>query len=178
MNEKSSAGGFIGYEYKTITIPRDLEPLYADGYANFGWMPEGADSTPSMTGADTVTLKLKRDRSIRNKAELTRLQLQFEACANDLRTMERSKTTNASITAFSIGLVGTAFMAGSVFAYLGGFLLPSTVLAVPGFLGWIIPYFAYRKVKQARTEKLTPFIEQKYDEIYDTCEKAHGLLAE
>ena len=39
----------------------------------------------------TEFLKLKRDRKIRNKTELTRLQRQFDACATGIRKMENSK---------------------------------------------------------------------------------------
>ena len=177
MNEINSSGNsFIGYEYKDITVGRDMESFYPDGYANFGWSLAGTDADPNPMGNGTVKMKLKRDRKICNKAELTRLQRQFEACMHEIQSLERSKTSSASMAAFTVGLLGTAFLAGSVFAYIGGMLAFSIVLAVPGFLGWIIPYFVYRKIREDKTAKLTPLIEQKYDEIYAACEKAHGLL--
>lgn len=171
-----SENGFIGYEYKDIAVSRDMESVYVDGYANFGWALEGSDASATLAGTDSVNLKFKRDRKIRNKAELTRLQRQFEACTEEIVSMNRSKAVTASIVAYAVGILGSAFLAGSVFAYIGGLLLPSIVLAIPGFLGWIIPYFAFRKLKQNKTAKLAPIIDQKYDEIYTTCEKASGLL--
>lgn len=48
--------------------------------------------------------------------------------------------------------------------------------AIPGFLGWILPYFLYKKIVRNQTEKLTPMIEAKYDEIYEICEKGNKLL--
>lgn len=166
---------FIGYEYKDITVSRSMESVYADGYANFGW--ELDSTTPSMHGISFVTLKFKRDRKIRNKAELTRLQRQFESCAAEIESLEKSKATGAMIAAFSIGLVGTAFMAGSVFAYLAGMLPFSIVLAIPGFLGWILPYFCYVNIRRKKTAKVTPMIDNQYDTIYDVCEKANTLLS-
>lgn len=50
------------------------------------------------------------------------------------------------------------------------------LLAVPGFLGWIFPYFLYRKIAGRQTEKITLLIEAKYDEIYEICEKGNKLL--
>ena len=50
------------------------------------------------------------------------------------------------------------------------------LLAIPGFLGWIFPYFVYRKVVRKETEKINPLIEKKYDEIYEICEKGNKLL--
>lgn len=166
---------FIGYEYKEVTVSRSMESVYADGYANFGWELDG--TAPSLQGISFVTLKLKRDRKIRNKTELTRLQRQFESGAAEIEGLEKSKTNGAMIAAFSIGIVGTAFMAGSVFAYLAGMLPLSIVLAIPGFIGWILPYFSYVKIRSNKTAKVTPLIENQYDAVYDVCEKANALLA-
>ena len=55
-------------------------------------------------------------------------------------------------------------------------ILNDIVLAIPAFLGWIAPYFLYRKMAEKQTEKLVPLIEAKYDEIYEICEKGNKLL--
>lgn len=125
-----------------------------------------------------MTLKFKRDRKIRNKAELTRLQRQFDSCMAEIESLERSKATLSSAVAYVIGIIGTAFMAGSVFTYNAGYLPLSIVLAIPGFVGWIIPYLAYSRIRRRKTAKVNPLIDQKYDELYETCEKAHALLPE
>ncbi|WP_326974656.1 hypothetical protein [Caproicibacter sp. BJN0012] len=166
---------FIGYEYKDITVSRSMESVYADGYANFGWTLE--DTSTPVQGVGSVTMKFKRDRKIRNKAELGRLQRQFESCAGQIESLEKAKTNGAMIAAFSIGLVGTAFMAGSVFSYLAGMLPLCIILAIPAFIGWILPYFCFLSIRRKKTDKVTPLIDQKYDEMYEVCEKANGLLA-
>ena len=165
---------FVGFEYLEVPAKRSMESLYADSYGNFGWEFEGA--IPQAEGSDSVLLKFKRDRKLRNKAELTRLQHQFEACAREIERLEHSRTTAASVAAFSLGLVGCAFLGGAVFAYLHGLFLPMVILAVPGFVGWILPYFLYRAGVRRQTEKITPLIEEKYDEIYEICEKGNKLL--
>ena len=48
--------------------------------------------------------------------------------------------------------------------------------AIPGFIGWILPIFIYRNMVSAKKRKLDPLIEQKYEEIYDICEKGNHLL--
>ena len=177
MSEPARSGkDFVGYEYKEMTVLRDMESLYADGYENFGWKLEGISSIP-IVGAGTVTMKFKRDRKILNKAELTRLQRQFDACVSEILRMEKSKTSKASITAFTVGIVGTAFMAGATFSYLGGLILLCIVLAVPAFIGWILPYFLYNAAFAKKTAVVTSLVESKYDEIYEVCEKANGLLS-
>lgn len=167
---------FVGYEYKDITTKQEMESLYADGYRNFGWKLETTTALEKTQG--TVNMKFKRDRKIVNKAELTRLQRQFEACVEEVTHMERSKTTGASIAAFMIGIIGTSFMALSTFSYLNGSVPLMIGFAIPGFLGWITPYFCYRVIQRSKTDKIAPLIEQKHDEIYSVCEKANQLLVE
>jgi hypothetical protein len=169
-----SENNFIGYEYRNFTVSRKMESVYADGYQNFGWILE--DITSSAKSVFTVVMKYKRDRKIINKAELTRLQRQFEACVAEIETLERSKFVTASTVAYIVGVVGTAFMAGSTFAYLADMLSLCIILAIPGFAGWIIPYFCYSKIRSKKTANVTPLIDNKYDEIYEVCEKANGLL--
>jgi hypothetical protein len=165
---------FVVYEYKDLSVSRDMESLYADSYPSFGWILEGT-SAP-LLGITYRGLKFKRDRKIRNKAELTRLQRQFESNVKEIENLESSKTTGASIVAFTIGIIGTACMAGSVFAFLGGLIALMIVLAVPAIVGWVLPYFCYTKVLKKRIETVTPLIDQQYDAIYEVCEKANGLL--
>ncbi len=176
MKDTPNTASFIGYEYKSLTVNRRMESVYADGYQNFGWKLE--DVSAPLTAGGALSMKFKRDRKIRNKAELTRLQRQFEACADEIVELERSKTVAASITAYIIGLIGTAFMAGSVFAVTAEPPRAAlcAILAVPGFIGWILPYFCYRAIRRRKTNRLSPLIEKKYDELYDVCEKANGLL--
>ena len=69
-------------------------------------------------------------------------------------------------------------MAGATFAVTAPqpHYILMTVLALPGILGWIFPYFIYRKIAEKQTEKMNVLIETKYDEIYEICEKGNKLL--
>ena len=170
----TKAKDFIGYEYKEVSIKHSLESIYIDGYTNFGWTIEDErfDLQPGK-----ITLKMKRDRKIRNKAELVRLQRKFEAEIDEIDALEQSKFIKASIAAYIIGIVGTAFMAGSVFAIVGDEpnIMLCIILAIPGFIGWIIPYFVFRSTVKSKTAEVTPLIDSKYDEIYEVCEEANRL---
>lgn len=167
---KKDSAGFIGYEYKEVETKGNRASMYLDCYPSFGW------TVDERTKNGTVTLK--RDRKIINKVELTRLQRHFEACMEELDQLERSKTTAATMAAIVIGLIGCAFMAGSVFlvTHEPPLWVPSFLLAVPGFLGWILPYFAFKKLAAKRTKVVTELMEQKYDEIYEICEQGNRLL--
>jgi hypothetical protein len=174
---------FTAYEYKNITAAQGLESIYIDSFPNFGWELDGTTSpldkgmsVPHRGGA-AVSLKFKRDRNIKNKTALAKLERQFEDSLQAIEGLERSKTSIAGIAAFTIGIIGAAFMAGSVFAYMAGMLPIMVILAIPGFFGWIFPYFCYTGVKAKQVQKVSPLIDKQFDVVYDVCEKAHALLA-
>ena len=173
---------FIGYEYKEIITDSSRVSFLLDGYENFGWEIDGKMQervgSPHTASAGKVTIHLKRNRKIVNKAELTRLQRNFEACVSEIDALEKSKTSAAIMYAIILGVLGTAFMAGATFAVTAQpprYIL-CILLAVPGFLGWILPYFLYKKKAGKQAEKIMPLIEAKYDEIYEICEKGNKLL--
>ena len=167
---------FTAYEYKEITVRSDRASLYLDCYESFGWQQD--ENFPLQESRDRITLRLKRDRKLVNKVELTRLQRNFESSMEEIIALEHSKTAAASIWALCIGLLGTAFMAGSVFAVVADppRIVLSILLAVPAFAGWIAPYFVYQKVRDKKTRQVNPFIEEKIEEIYAMCEKGRSLL--
>lgn len=164
---------FIAYEYLEQRIPKAMQNAYIDGYANFGWTI--TDRTPDL-GKNTVTLKLKRDRNIPEKATLNRLQKQFEQEMASVAAMESSKTSVPTMIALAVGLLGTVFMAGSVFSYIGGFLILSIILAVPGFVGWGLGYFSFNWAQTHRVAKLSPVLDRAYDTAADYCQQAFQLM--
>jgi len=176
MNGADKSRDFVGYEYKDVTVQRSMESVYVDGYQNFGWDLEEISGV--VTGLSSSFLKFKRNRKILNKAELTRLQRQFDACVGEIVALEKSKTTKAMIAALMIGLGGCAFLAGSVFAVtaLPPNILLCIIFGLPGIVGWVLPYFVYKAMSLKRSQKVEPLIDAKYDEIYEACEKANALL--
>lgn len=171
-----NARDFVGYEYRELTAPSEKFSLYLDGYENFGW--EMDNSTPQRKQSGTLTATLKRDRRIVNKAELTRLQRNFDACVKEIGALERSRTSGPLILALTVGLIGTAFMAASVFAVTAQppHVIASALFAIPAFLGWVTPVFLYRSLVRRKTAQLNPLIEEKLEEIYCLCERGHQLL--
>ena len=185
-NEKTERG-HVGYEYREITVPRELSSLCRDSYPCFGWEADpnheaaaGGGRVPrhSPAAGQRETLCFRRNRSIRNKAELTRLQRNFDSCVAELQALERAKTASATIAALVAALTGTAFMAGATFAAVAEppIIWLTILLAIPGFLGWILPVFLYRRLVRKRTAEIEPLQEQKYDEIDTICEKGSRLL--
>lgn len=173
---------FVGYEYKEIISDKEKMSFMIDCYECFGWeLDNNYTSSPVNAHGPSpkIVLGMKRDRKIMNKMELTRLQRNFESCVKEIGMLEQAKTSGATMWALIIGFMGTAFMAGSVFAVTADppRIFLCILLAIPAFAGWILPLFVYRKIVQEKTEKMIPLIEEKYEEIYEICEKGNKLLA-
>jgi Flp pilus assembly protein TadB len=178
MSEITKSGrDFVGYDYQEINVEQSKASLLIDGYLSFGWILDENIQPSKVLGK--VSIKFKRDRKISNKAELTRLQRHFEACMSEIDAMEKSKTQSAKMWSIIVGILGTAFMAGSTFAVTAHppQIILCVILAVPGFIGWLLPLFLFRRMTRRNTERMTPMIEKKYDEIHEICEKGNGLLA-
>lgn len=185
---------YIGYDYKEMIVDDSRVSEYLDGYECFGWeidehylemhsQPEGSTYVVSQehakhTIAGKTAIKLQRNRKIMNKTELTRLQRHFEDTMKQIAEMEVSKERLATMIAIIIGVVGTAFMAGSVFAisHEPPMIVLCILLAIPAFIGWVLPYFVYKWIKNEKAQQINPLIEKKWDEIHEICEKGHTLL--
>lgn len=176
--------GFTAYEYASVRAPRDLESLYQDTYRGFGWTVESTELadpirplplTPAIQPT-TITLKLKRDRNIRNRQMVQTLQRKAEVSLSTIARLEKSKTSRAIALAVSIGVVGAGFLAGSIFLMNGGLLALSIVLGVIGLIGWAGGFLAYLGVKARRTATVIPLIDREFDALYETADQAARLL--
>lgn len=175
---------FVGYEYKEIMTNANKVSFLIDGYKNFGWeidenLNYGGEIDMSYPYIGVV-LRLKRNRKIVNKMELTRLQRNFEFCLKEIAHLEKSKTSEAIMYAIIIGVIGTVFMGASVFAVTAEppKIAISILLAIPAFAGWILPCFIYKIIERKRTEEFNLLIEEKQDEIFEICEKGSKLLCQ
>ena len=185
---RQESAGYVGYEYREISVPRKYASLCLDSYPCFGWEEDPNQGRPGRRRGPAIpaapgpkemeTLCFRRARSISGKAELTRLQRNFDSCIAELRALERSKTTRAAAAALTAGVLGTAFMAGSTFAAVSTppVVWLTILLAIPGFLGWILPYFLYRAMVRWKAAQIEPLMEQKYDEVNEICERGSRLL--
>lgn len=163
-------------EYFQIAVSEDYAANYEEGYACFGWKED--EKEPHKKQGDKVTLSYVRDRNILNKTELIRLQRQFEDCMAQIQALQRRADSIPLATALAAGLVGTAFIAGSVFAVTAStpIIWLMVLLAIPGFILWGAAYPICRTEQKRQREKLLPLIDAKYDEAARTAEKARKLL--
>lgn len=164
------------FDYKRVTVNRNMISLYTTAYQNFGWVLIFSDpDDKDFPSGRKVALEFRRDRKIRNKAELTRLQRNFDACVDEIREMEVEKTDAADKAARGIGLIGSVFLCCSALLTLAYELSAGILLAIPGFFGWLIPGFLHKRIVKKKAQEIEPLIAQKYDEIHQVCQKANGL---
>lgn len=202
-NNQNPDNKFVGYEYRAVTVPRGLDGLWADSLNAFGWTLEkkapaivkhvwgplrvmmaplavfGGKLREAVTDHDFAThaeLTFKRDRHIGHREELNKLQLQYENCAKSIETLNASQKTGAAAAACGIGLLGTVFVGISVFSYLSSMTPVFIIAAVPGFLGWLIPSFAYKSLAARKTKRIEPLIEAQYDNICEICRQASKIV--
>ena len=185
---RQESAGYVGYEYREISVPRKYASLCLDSYPCFGWEEDPNQGRPGRRRGPAIpaapgpkemeTLCFRRARSISGKAELTRLQRNFDSCIAELGALEQSKATQGMVASLTVGLLGTAFIAGSTFSAVSTppMIWLTILLAIPGFLGWIVPYFLYRAIVRRKTAQIEPLMEQKYDEINNICQKGCRLL--
>ena len=171
MNTAETNQGFVAYEYTSVTAKDSMTSLYKDCYKSFGWLIEGYN--PSLGG---TTLRFKRNRRINNRSEVCNLQRRCETALQTIEKLEDSKYTKGITAALAAGLIGTAFMAGATFCYLGGFIVACVLLAIPGFIGWGLAYPLYKRTLTKSVHSITPQIDHQYDAIYEICEEAGSLL--
>ena len=167
---------FESYDYLKVPVDENFLSQYLDSYGCFGWKPD--DNVPPEKAGGKVQLHFKRSRNIPGKTELIRLQQHYEACMAEIATLEASKSSVPMVVSLTSGLVGCAFMAGSVFAVTAyrPIIWLTVVLGIPGFALWGGAYFGYKIARQRRTAQVAPLIEAKFDEAYQVCTKAQQIL--
>ena len=171
MQENNVSNKFMMNEYIDVNVNQKLVQLCCDCYKELGWTI--INTSNSM---DSIKMKMQRDRKIKNRAALCDLQRKCESAFTAIEKLERTKTLKAMAMSLGIGIVGTAFMAGSVFAYLAAMIPLCVLLAIPAFVGWALPYFIYKKIFIETSAKVSVMIDHNYDVIYDSCEKARHLI--
>jgi hypothetical protein len=191
---------FIAYEYKNITVKQDDVTIYVDCLSNFGWVlvdeheqkfqpviPSGAAVytqvvnavAPDHTneGLETVALKFKRDRNINNRLEVNRLESRCVDALSSINGMERKSNAYTMGISLGTGIIGTVILAGAIHCFKSSNIVAGVLLAVLGFAGWGIGFFANSKVKQKKSVQTEPMVQEQLEIAYSACEQAHALLA-
>lgn len=169
---------FIAYEYRTVTVKAKDQTRAMDMYEAFGWEITGV--TPVFL--DGVTLSLKRDRRIKHKQELNKLERQAEDIVAAIHGLHRAKTAGASVFAYIFGCISVLVMGGgmcltmlienSIPALVGGIVLGLAGIALCG-----LNYYIYVKRAAKKTKQLLPVIDENEEKLANVLEKGNDLLS-
>lgn len=189
--KNSETKEFVAYEYLSINVVSDKEPLYVDCYENFGWKPINNVSNNGLidnedyyinnydvNGNRLINLKFKRDRRIPNKVKIVTLQKKCENGLKELDKLEKEPARKGLSYSLTIGFIGTVFLAISVFLITATtpIILLGTILGIIGLVLWGLAYPMYKKIKLQQEGVNSSLIEKQYDIIYDACEQARKLI--
>lgn len=173
MQEKD----FTTYEYRTKTVKNKDQTRAIDMYEAFGW--EITATTP--TYVDGVTLSLKRDRKLKHKQELIKLERQAEDVFETINGLHRAKTLGASVFAYIFGVIAALIFGGgmclvmlvenSIPALVGGIILGIVGIALCG-----INYLVYKKIVEKKIKQILPIIDNNEEKLANILEKGDELL--
>ena len=153
MQEKD----FISYEYKTKVIKTQEQTRAMDMYEAFGW--EITDVSTSLDGR--TTLSLKRDRKLKHRQELNRLERQAEDTFNMIGKLNRSKTLGASIFAYTFGIIAALVLGGGMCLTMltensAPALVGGIILGIAGIALCAVNYPIYKKIAEKRRRRSCP----------------------
>ncbi len=174
---------YIAYEYTSINVKSDLEPMYIDCYQNFGWIhiKENTKQDYYINAnpiQDIVNLKFKRNRNIKNKEELKTLQQKCETAFIKVAELEKIPQSIATMYSLIVGIIAAGFIAISVFMAIRNIWSIAILCGIVGLIGCIFPYSIYRKVIDKKEAEAKNKIDEQYDIINNTYKKAGEILLE
>ncbi len=171
------AKDFITYEYQTKTVKAKEQTRVMDMSEAFGWEVTGA--TP--TFAEGVTLSLKRDRKIRHKQELLKLERQAEETYSAISKLQSQKTFAANVFAYCFGIVAALILGGgmsmcmlienNVAAFAGGI-----ILGIAGIVLCAVNYPVFKKIESKKTAQVLPLIDDNEEKLANILAKGNDLL--
>lgn len=167
----------VSYEYLTVETGQNAALETVDCYKALGW--ELANKNDSLGG--NIFLNFKRNRKVKNRDQLNRLQFKVDDGINSIRVLEKRKTKNAMIVSLVIGIIGTLIFGAGLSLWIGfsdpqvWMYVVGSVLAVVGAVPCSLAYFAYAKIRSKDTVKMNSLIDQKRDEISMLLEEAQRV---
>ncbi len=179
MTDKNKRSDFVAYEYLSVYVPIEFEPIYSDMYRNFGWIDNlTAVSMPETPlNRNQTILRFKRDRDIPNRSRLALKQRKCEEALKKIERLENLKSAIPFIVTLTVGLTGAALLTVSIFKLLEAKFVAFSLLALLGLSICLIAYFCvYKNIRNKQISKLTPIIEEQYELVYQLGEEARELF--
>lgn len=167
---------FVSFEYKTKRVKAKDQTRVIDLYESFGWEVTSTTHAPG----DSITLSLKRDRKLKHKRELVRLERQAENAFETINGLQRAKTLGANIFAYIFGCVAVLILGGGMSLIMLKNSIPALIggiaLGVVGITLCAVNSLFYKKLAAKKTATLTPVIEDSEEKLANILEQGNELL--
>lgn len=169
---------FVTYEYLTKTIERNEKGAISDLYRSLGWEVVDENSI----SLSKVCIHFKRDRKIRDKSELNRLQKKAEKVLLLNVNLEKSKKKAPTLFAYLFGSISALVMGGGMSLTMienldrTAFII-GIIIGIVGIVLCSVNYFIYSKMLIRRSNKINPLIEENEEKIATICEQGQLLIS-
>lgn len=173
MQEKN----FTAYEYKTETVRVKDRAKAVDIAEAFGWE---AVETGKAIGAN-CTVTFRRDRKIRHRQELTRLEKKAAEAKATLDSLEKSKTFSAKVFGWIFGVFSTLVAGGGMSLVMQsegnvGNMVAGILLSVAGIILCCVNYPIYNKIALKKTRETAAAIDAGEEALANIMEQGNDLL--
>lgn len=172
------AKSFYAYDYLTREVDVKEAARVMDYYESLGW--EIVDSREHSGFPGKCDLNFKRDRKIKNKDVLMRLQTKLDDTLEGVKVLEKRKKEAAFVVALIIGVLGAlVFGIGMCMCMLGSaqnMMIGGSIVGVAGIAVCAVNYPIYKRIVAKTSAKVDPLIAKKQDEIASICEDAHNHI--
>lgn len=172
---------FIAYEYVSKKVSAaeqnsNIDILQSLGYECLSVDPVGFTN-------DYVTINLRRDRKIKHKAELVKLEKKIDNELIAIARMKKEETSLGLIVCLSIGIIGTLILGGGMSLTMlqtekTGLFILGIILGVLGICICATNDLIYKKIVSSKKDELEPKIDDGYEKITNICEQAYLLVNE
>lgn len=169
----------ITYDYLAIQAEGKAAYEVVDSYQALGWEAINRESSfiPGL-----MTINFRRNRKVKNKEQLNRLQTKLDDCFNGIKVCEKNKTQTAMVFALILGVIGAIIFGGGMSMILTitnpelWVYIVGGILALIGAVPCALAYFVYNRIRVKKTAAMNILIEGKRDEIDNLCDDAQRFL--
>lgn len=182
-NEQTKAEGknaktFYSYDYLTVDTDLKKASQTMDYYESLGWEITGSNERAEMMGK--TVLNFRRDRKIKNKDQLLRMQKKMEDAMESIEVLQKQKKSGATVLSLVIGIVGALILGiGMCMCMLNptlGLMIGGCIVGVVGIIVCGVNYYIFKKAVSKKSAKINPIISKKGDELANFCEEAQKYL--
>lgn len=168
----------ITFDYKTVRVNRTMEAMLTDAYETLGY--EVTNTQMAEGSLNQINVSFKRDRKIKNKVELLKVQQKIDASLTNINKLQNEKKNAGVPEGITVGVLGCLTLGGGMSMVMClegiGFMIGGIALGIVGIGIGLLGWLTHNKVQKKKLEKLEPVYQSELDKFSDLCEEANKLV--